>query len=210
MRYTETPYPPDARMNFARLFALFSLAAALQFASPAPAPAQPKPVDATRSKITIYVYKSGLFSALGHNHEVAAPVAGGTIDDGEHPAVKLRVRSGALQVLDADLDAGKRAEVQKTMLGPEVLDVERYPQVFFASTSVEKAGAAAWSVRGTLTLHGRTQPLTMTVEQRNGVYRGSVEFKQSAFGIKPVSVGGGAVRVKDQVKIQFEIALSPP
>jgi hypothetical protein len=31
-------------------------------------------VDIAHSKMTVHVYKSGLFSAFGHNHEIDAPI----------------------------------------------------------------------------------------------------------------------------------------
>ena len=37
-----------------------------------------------------------------------------------------------------------------------------------------------------------------------GVYKGSVNFKQTDFGITPVKVAGGTVKIKDD-DISFEI-----
>jgi hypothetical protein len=39
----------------------------------------------------------------------------------------------------------------------------------------------------------------------NGHYRGSVPLKQTDFGITPVRIAGGAVKVKDEIKIEFDI-----
>jgi hypothetical protein len=36
-------------------------------------------------------------------------------------------------------------------------------------------------------------------------YRGSASFKQSNFGINPIRIAGGTVKVKDEVKIEFDI-----
>ena len=41
----------------------------------------------------------------------------------------------------------------------------------------------------------------------NGRYTGSATVKQKEFGMEPVSVAGGTVKVKDEVKVEFEIAL---
>jgi hypothetical protein len=37
---------------------------------------------------------------------------------------------------------------------------------------------------------------------------GAVHLKQTDFGIKPVRVGGGAVRVKDEIQIDVDIQLA--
>jgi hypothetical protein len=42
-----------------------------------------------------------------------------------------------------------------------------------------------------------------------GRYRGSTSIKQSDFGISPISIAGGTVKVKDDVKIDFDIAAAP-
>jgi polyisoprenoid-binding protein YceI len=63
-------------------------------------------------------------------------------------------------------------------------------------------------VRGQLTLHGRTQPVTVSVTLKDGRYQGFATLKQRDFGIKPVSIAGGTVKVKDEVRIEFDIALA--
>ena len=42
---------------------------------------------------------------------------------------------------------------------------------------------------------------------KNGLYEGTAVLKQSAFGIAPVRIAGGTVKLKDEVKIAFSIAL---
>ena len=163
-------------------------------------------VDTAHSVITVRVFKAGLFSAFGHNHEIAAPIAKGSVDALEE-RVSLRVDATKLRVLDPEVAASTRAEIQQTMAGPEVLDSGRFPEISFTSTSVGAAGQQRWIVDGNLTLHGQTKPFRVEVSYRNGHYRGSATIKQSDFGIKPVSVAGGTVKVKDQVKIEFDIIL---
>jgi hypothetical protein len=46
------------------------------------------------------------------------------------------------------------------------------------------------------------------VRKKGEHYIGVAQFKQTDFGIKPVKVAGGAVRVKDQVRIEFDIQLA--
>jgi polyisoprenoid-binding protein YceI len=91
------------------------------------------------------------------------------------------------------------------MLGPNVLDVAHFPQIRFQSTTVTRT-AAGWNVSGQLTLHGETHPIVVAVTTDRGRYRGTASFKQTAFGMQPVSVAGGAVKVKDEVSIDFDIA----
>jgi polyisoprenoid-binding protein YceI len=57
-------------------------------------------------------------------------------------------------------------------------------------------------VKGDLTLHGQTRPVSAAVHKQEGTYVGICRFKQTAFGIHPVSVGG-VVKVKDELEIRF-------
>jgi polyisoprenoid-binding protein YceI len=169
--------------------------------------AQPRTIDTAKSVMTVHVYKSGVFSAFGHDHEIAAPISGGTADPAGR-RVELHARATALRVSDAKVSDKDREEIQKTMLGAEVLDAERYPEITFRSTSVDAAGARSWKVTGDLTLHGQTHPVTVEVREADGHYVGTARFKQTEFGIKPVKIAGGAVRVKDELQLDFNIQLA--
>jgi len=166
-------------------------------------------IDLDRSHLTINVYKSCVFSAFADNHTIRAPLQEGTLSATGALSVTIRVRARDLQVLDPGLSPAKRQEVQTRMLGSEVLDVETYPDITFASTAVAPAGADRWTVTGTLTLHGRSRALTLDAGRAGGIYRGSVRLKQRDFGIAPISIAGGTVKVKDEVLIEFEIAAAP-
>lgn len=161
-------------------------------------------IDTARSKVTIHVDKTGLFSFAGDKHEIAAPILAGTVDE-KAAAVEFTIDARKLQVLDPQLDEKKRAEVQKTMLGPSVLDSNKYPEIRFHSTKVAPAGANSWTATGDLTLHGQTHPVSVSVKKETGAYTASAKLKQTDFGITPVVVAGGTVKVKDELKLDFAI-----
>ena len=164
--------------------------------------AEKRGIDPQRSTITVHVYKTGLFSAFAHDHEIAAAIAKGELDD---QSVEFRVEAAKLRVADKEVSEKDREQIQRTMEGPEVLDVRKFAEIHFRSTGVEKAGANRWTVRGDLSLHGQTRPIVIEVSERGGHYVGSAMLKQRDFGMTPVSVAGGTVKVKDQVKVDFDI-----
>jgi polyisoprenoid-binding protein YceI len=188
---------------------LYCVLLVLSLAAPATAAEGPAVVDAQRSRILVRALKGGLFSAFGHDHEVSAPIVRGQIVESEPGRVQLEVDARAMTVLDPQLSPEKRAEVQTTMHGPKVLDSERFPVMSFVSARVEPHGSDRWMVLGDLTLRGRTRPVTVEVQRRNGGYFGSASFKQTEFGIKPISLAGGTIKVKDEVKIEFEVFTTP-
>ncbi len=169
--------------------------------------AQQHNVDARKSTLTIHVGKTGAFSGFGHEHEVRAPIQSGTADTGSHPSIELHVDARQLRVIDKDASEKERGEVQTTMLGPEVLDSEQHQEIIFRSTAAEAAGQDRWTVRGKLTMRGQTRPVTAQVILKDGHYTGESAVKQTDFGIKPPGKAG--VRAKDEIKIMFDIQLTP-
>ena len=181
------------------------LLGALLLAAHSRVAAQSRPIDVQHSTLTVYAFKSGMFSAFADDHVIRAPITTGSVSEDGTLAVQIRVRSADLVALDPNLSASKRAEVQARMVGPEVLDVSRYPDITFASTTVESGGPNRWTVRGTLAIHGATRPVAVAVTRQGDHYSGSFTLKQSDFGIKPISIVGGTVKVKDELKIEFDV-----
>lgn len=163
------------------------------------------PIDVGQSKLTVFVYKSGLFSAFADNHVISAPIASGTIAT-TTPAVEIVVNAADLVPLDPNLDPAKRTEVRTRMLGPDVLNTAKFPTITFASTKIEQVGPERWNVSGRLTIHGVTRAITVPVVRSNARYRGETRIRQTDFDIKPIRIAGGTVSVKDELKIEFEIS----
>src|SRR6516162_7412816 len=156
------------------------------------------------SVITVRVLKSGLFSAFGDNHEIRAPISSGFLDQAGN-RVELVVDSRKLVVLDPNLAVEKRQQVQERMLGPEVLDSNQFREIRFEANNVKQEAADRFSVAGTLSLHGKRRPISLHVIRSNGHYRGEAVLNQRDFGITPVSVAGGTVKVKNELKIEFDV-----
>ena len=107
-------------------------------------------------------------------------------------------------IADKSLSAKELAGVQSNMLN-KVLETSKYPSIVFQSTRVQGVEDDAWKVDGSLTLHGATRPLTVDVMSEKGAYVGTARIKQTDFGIQPIQVGGGVVKVKNELEIRFEV-----
>jgi hypothetical protein len=177
-----------------------------------PGHAQPRAIDAKRSTVTVRAFKSGLFRAFADDHVIVAPLAEGSLDDSSTPSARFAIDVRGMRVLDPKLSPSNRNEVQTRMLGPEVLDADRFPQIRFRSLAITRQGGAdRWSIQGDLEVHGRSRPVRVDVVRDHGHYTGSTSLRQSEFGITPISIAGGTVKVKDELKIDFDIvALEPP
>lgn len=96
--------------------------------------------------------------------------------------------------------------MQKTMLGPEVLDSEHHQEIVFRSTGAEPAGQGRWTLHGNLTLHGQMRPVTVHVALKDGCYTRETIVKHTDFGIRPP--GKASVRAEDEVRIEFDVRLA--
>lgn len=175
-------------------------------------------IVAGESVFTILVGRSGLFGLFGHDHVIEAQDIDGcaVIDPaGVGSTVTLRFPAAGLRVVDPDASAEDRDEVQEKM-EDDVLEIERYPDVLFQSRMIEGGPEPdVFRVTGDLTIHGATHrvtiPVTLTASD-DDIYTvsGEYRFRQSMYGIKPVRLLGGTVRVKDEIRIEFMLSLRKP
>lgn len=178
--------------------------------------AQDLEIDPEHSTITVHVQRSGMFAFAGDNHEIRAPISKGKLNPAAG-SIQFEIESAKMRVLDPKLEPSKRAQVQEKMLGPDVLDVAHFPVIQFTSTSAQADKTGHWTVTGKLSLHGQSHPVRAAVSEpadeirssggppKVRHYRGSATLKQTDFGIKPITIAGGTVKVKDEIKIDFEI-----
>jgi polyisoprenoid-binding protein YceI len=189
--------------------------AAVPVALPARAPER-LVFDPASTTIVVHVGRSGVFGFAGHDHEIAAPIAGGEIlldrTDLSRSTIMAVFDATALRVTGTGEPADDVAEVQRVMLSDRVLDVEKYPKITFRSDKIsvtERSDRLTLRVDGELTLHGITRPLSVPVDATltsSGLTaKGRVTVRQTNFGIRPVTAGAGTVKVKDEVEIVFSI-----
>jgi polyisoprenoid-binding protein YceI len=173
-------------------------------------------LDSSASRFTVRAFAGGMLSALGHSPTLSIRHFSGEIGFNpaapERASLKMEIRSDSLDVMD-DIKSSDRREMQETM-NREVLQVDRYPAITFESTStaVDKVSDGRYKValNGNLTLRGvsRDTPVIAQVTTSGDLLlRASGEFSilQSDFGIAAVSVAGGALKLKDELKFSFDI-----
>jgi polyisoprenoid-binding protein YceI len=201
-----------------RARALLPLLAAASFAGAvAGAAEQGYTVMAEGSAIRIHVGKTGVFGFAGHVHEIAARVEGTVVADPADLArssVSLTFDAKAIEVVAGPNEPAKDVpEVRAKMAGPDVLDAARFPTITFTSRSVtgKEAARGVWDlqVTGDLGLHGASRSLTLPlrVEVKDGTLTatGKTVLRHSDFGMKPVSAGGGTVKVKNEIGVDYRI-----
>lgn len=163
-------------------------------------------IDPANSRFTVQAFVSGMLAKLGHSPTFAIREYAGEASVGEQPSVSIRIEPTSLTLVDQVSEKDRR-EIERTTFD-EVLDVRRYRQIAFRSTNATVTGNRA-TVEGALDLRGvtRRQTITAQVEIAGESFRARGRFAllQSDFGIRPVRVAGGALKLKDELECLFDI-----
>jgi hypothetical protein len=70
---------------------------------------------------------------------------------------------------------------------------------------VKNTADDSWIVTCVLTLHGHSNRVSAAVRRVQDKYVGRCRIKPTDFGIDPVRVGGGLVKVKNELDVEFAI-----
>ena len=174
-------------------------------------------VDSPQSKMEIHVSKEGAFKVFGHDHLIAAKQVSGQAQFDpqkvDNSTVTLRISTKSLTVVDPGESEKDRQDVQDTMEGDKVLEVAKFPVISFTSSSVSAAKKTSdgWqlTLAGKLNLHGVEKPVSFPLHlhaDKNELHgQGELSILQTDYGITPIKVGGGTVKVKDKLKITFNV-----
>jgi hypothetical protein len=167
-------------------------------------------------RVVIKTSRSGLAARAGHDLTIevtrwSAQVGVPAEEDGGPAAAtvsaeldlgSLEVREGtggAMPLTDRD-----RREIKKQMGG-----ILGGGTASFASSRIIPSGSSGGAIEGTVTLNGETQPARLQVtDSGSGRYRGSATLAQTGFGIKPYTGFFGALKLRDEVVVEFEVDLS--
>lgn len=154
-----------------------------------------------------------MLSALGHNPTIAIRDFTGDVSldpsAPEDATLRIQIRAGSLEVTD-DIKRADRMEMESTM-NEKVLESARHPTITFEGSANSANGGGRFQVNlsGALSLRGRTNrvPVTVQVALMGDMLWASGEFSllQSSYGIPLVSVAGGALKLKDELKFVFDI-----
>ena len=163
------------------------------------------------SRFTIRGFAGGLLSAVGHNPVIGVRSFEGEVrGDPAHPeslSLRMRIPAASL-IVENDMRESDRREMQRVMQ-QDVLEVDQYPEITFASDRVATLAEGRYQIDGNLTLHGITRPQRVLayVTVTGDMLRAYGEFtvRQTDFRIKLASVAGGVLKLKDELKCAFDM-----
>lgn len=199
-----------------------------------PPPTQPAPlppeagatlyqIDPQASVLHIFVYRGGTLARLGHNHvmtsksvtgrvwmrsafpgsgfELSFPVADLIVDDPD-------ARRAAGSDFPPEIAASDKEGTRKNMLRKEVLDAETYPNVTVKSATVD-GSLQAPKITARITIKDASRdvvvPVSIVMNGERLTASGEFDILQTDFGMKPFSVGLGALEVQDRLHVRFSL-----
>jgi polyisoprenoid-binding protein YceI len=173
-------------------------------------------VDPKGSTFLVRAFATGLLSSFGHNPTIAIPDFEGEVQFAssalEDASVRLVIRAASLGVT-GDISAKDRQEIERRM-HDEVLETDGFEEIVYECNKVSpiqkmSEGLYAVTLNGELSLHGVTnaQPVSARVTIKGETLRAAGDFsiRQSDYDIRPVSAAGGTVKLKDELKLSFDI-----
>jgi polyisoprenoid-binding protein YceI len=172
-------------------------------------------MDTRASQFTVQVFSGGILSAFGHNPTISIRDFVGEVqvnpEEPERSSLKITVKAESLTVRD-DISDKDRNEMERAMQ-QEILETSSYPEIVYECSNLRatEAGEGQYSVslNGDLTLHGvtRAQIVTARVVLTGDSLRafGNFSLLQTDYHLKLASVGGGALKVKDELKFSFNL-----
>ena len=161
-------------------------------------------------------FATGLLSAFGHNPTIAISDFEGEIlfnpEAVEHSSLRLVAHAALLTVTD-DIREKDREEINRIMQ-QEVLESDSYPDIVYECSRItaSRVGEGQYwgTLNGELTLHGvtRSQPVPARISVNSDLLRTTGDFsvRQRDYEIRPVSAVGGTVKLKDELKLSFDIS----
>ena len=185
-------------VSLARRALLFAAAAACLLPWSAVAAADNLNIGGGRGSIDFAIGDSKVFRTTGSFKDWQGLLR---VDDQDVPksVVQVTVHTRSVQMLDSQQTA--------MMKDADFFDVEKFPEMTFRSTVVERTGAATLKVTGDVTLRGITRPMVLAISvtdrkpdaaagARYARFRAEGSIKRSEFGMtKFVDVVGDTVDI---------------
>jgi len=182
-----------------------------------PAPTTRYRIDPKRSDLMVRAFSGGLLWFKGHDHFVRPSDFSGDVEltpTAITPAsLLLTIRAASVEETRPIFTPPQKKIINKE-LNEIVLQPAKYPDIVFKSTEVpgklKEDGHYEAKIGGDLTLHGVTRHITIpadvTLDGTTSLRaRGEVEFNRSDYKVEATSAMHGTIRVRDKLKLTFDI-----
>ncbi len=168
-------------------------------------------LDHAHTTVEFSVRHLGISKVRGRFTDFDATVVVG--NELETSSVRAEVDLSTVNTGNADRDAHLRSA--------DFFSADAHPTMVFESTAIETVGGDGYRLTGSLTLHGKTAPLTLAVQffgtevypiddSVHAGFSATGSLSRKVFGIDfnvPLAAGGFAIG--DQINIELDVQLVP-
>ncbi len=160
-------------------------------------------IGPSNGSLQVRTGREGAAGKIGHDLIMGVTSWEATVEGGDSPSIKLTADPSSLEVISGeggakpltDKDKGEiKKSIDKKVLGST--------QITFASTDVDDG-----RVKGDLSIAGSSSQISVPISVNGDKISGRLTLSQSDFGIKKFSAMMGALKVKDEVTVEFEGSL---
>lgn len=164
---------------------------------------------AADAECLVFTFKEGLLSKVAHDLKIRVTSFELSVEEG---SVKGTFDPTSLRVVCARKDGrddpsalseSDKAKIEEN-IRKDVLETKRHGTITFVSSEVALEGDRA-TVKGELTLHGVTRPITAQVTREGDSWTTEVPLRQPDFGIKPFSAMLGTLKVQPEVRVRLRV-----
>ncbi|MGH3470099.1 MAG: YceI family protein [Thermocrispum sp.] len=158
--------------------------------------------------------RQGMAAKAGHDLTIEAQTWSGQaevhLDAPTSSSVAVEVAVDGLTVLSGTggvkpLSDSDKQDIQRN-IQRKILHADKHPTIRFTSIAVTGT-PESFEVAGELTIGDTTAPLTLTGTVSDGRARGTATVTQTRWGIKPFTAFLGALKLADDVTVEFDMAL---
>jgi polyisoprenoid-binding protein YceI len=173
-------------------------------------------IDPKGSTFVAQVFAAGLLASFGHSPRIAIHSFEGDVSFAltglslEAAMLRINIQADSLEVID-QIDQKDKDAIHRKM-SEEALEVDRFPEIVYQCSRVSASGSGDrfWvAMNGELTLHGVTRPMPVTARAvvSGDSVRATGEFtvKPTDYEMPPVTAAAGAIRIKNEVRLTFDI-----
>ena len=160
-------------------------------------------IGPSNGSLKVKTGKEGAAAKMGHDLVLVVNSWEATVEGGDSPSIKLTADPGSVEVESGSggakpLGDKDKKDIKKSIDG-KVLGSS---QISFTSSEVTDGNAT-----GDLSIAGSSSQVSIPISVSGDKISGSHTLSQKDFGIKQFSAMMGALKVKDQVTVEFEGSL---
>lgn len=160
-------------------------------------------IGPSNGSLKVKTGREGAAAKAGHDLVLGVNSWDATIEGGASPSIRLTADPGSFEVIQGTggakaLSDKDKGEIKKSISG-KVLGSS---QISFSSSEVTDSAA-----RGDLSIAGSSSSVNVPLTVSGDKISGSITLSQSEFGIKQFKALMGALKVSDQVTVEFEGSL---